>query len=106
MRVLFYLLFVLTTCPLAALVAPPPPPTVTVTYADELRSAADDALFELVAAHGSLNGVSFTLRARAPGRAEATISATGEVRSPEGAFSWGGGASPPLTLIVTAAAAG
>lgn len=74
--------------------------SVTVTYDDALRASSGDTLFEFVSAHGEMNRVTFTLRALAPGSAEASISATGEVRSAEGAFSWGGGSSPVITLVV------
>jgi hypothetical protein len=73
----------------------------TVTYTDEIRDSTPDALFEVVEAHAEMNLVTFTLRALAPGSADATISATGEVRSQDGAFSWGGGSSAPLALTVT-----
>lgn len=81
--------------------------SATVTYSGEVRGEAGDGylsrddLFEIVSAQAAMGEVTFLLRALAPGSAEAVISATGEVRSAEGAFMWGGGASIPLTLTIT-----
>lgn len=81
--------------------------SATITYFGELRGEvgegylARDDLFEIVSAQAAMGEVTFLLRALAPGSAEAVISATGEVRSAEGAFMWGGGTSDPLTLTVT-----
>lgn len=76
--------------------------SASITYDDQQRDfPAQDALFEIVAAHGEMNSVTFTLRALAPGSADAVISATGEVRTPEGAFMWSGGASEAVTLVVS-----
>lgn len=75
--------------------------SVTVTYGNEVRTLTSDSLFEIVEARAEMSLVIITLRALAPGSAEATISATGEVRTAEGAFMWGGGSSEPLTLTVT-----
>lgn len=61
---------------------------------------ASDAQFEIVAAQGEMNRVSFTLLALAAGRVEAVISATGEVRTPEGAYMWSGGTSSALAITV------
>lgn len=75
---------------------------VTVTYYNELRDALDsDAQFEIISAVGEMNRVVFTLRALAPGTVRAAISATGEVRTPEGVFMWGGGMSEELELVVS-----
>lgn len=76
--------------------------SASVSYDDQPRDLpAQDAVFEIVAAHGEMNRVTFTLRALAPGSADAILSATGEARSPEGAFMWSGGASEPLALAVS-----
>lgn len=81
--------------------------SATMTYFGELRGEVGDGylsrddLFEIVSAQAAMGEVTFLLRALAPGSAEAVISATGEVRSAEGAFMWGGAASDPLTLTVT-----
>jgi len=78
----------------------------TITYSGEVRGEVGDgylsrdSIFEIVSAQAEMNQVTFLLRALASGSAEAVISATGEVRSPEGAFMWGGGASDPLTLTI------
>ncbi len=79
---------------------------LTITYAGEVTppgvdgALARDSIFEIVSAQAALNRVSVVLRALAPGSVEAVISATGEVRTPEGAFTWSGGASQPLLLTV------
>ena len=76
--------------------------TASITYDDQPRDMpAQDALFEIVAAHGEMNTVTFTLRALAPGSADAVISATGEAHTAEGAFMWSSGASEPVTLVVS-----
>lgn len=76
--------------------------TASVTYDDQPRDMpAQDALFEIVAAHGEMNSVTFTLKALAPGSADAVISATGEARTAEGAFMWSSGASQPVMLVVS-----
>ena len=76
--------------------------SASVSYDDQPRDLpAQDAVFEIVAAHGEMNRVTFTLRALAPGDADAILSATGEARSPQGAFMWSGGASEPLALTVS-----
>jgi hypothetical protein len=63
--------------------------SASVTYDNQIRgNPAPDALFEVVAAHGEMNSVTFTLRALAPGSADAGISASGEVRTHEGAYMW------------------
>jgi hypothetical protein len=74
--------------------------SITVTYDNAVRASSGDALFEVVAARGEMNRVVFTLRALAPGSAQAVISATGEVRVHDQAFSWGGGSSSAVTLVV------
>ncbi|MCC6803430.1 MAG: hypothetical protein IT319_11130 [Anaerolineae bacterium] len=79
----------------------------SVTYDDQPRdppapeATEQDALFEIVAAHGEMNRAAFTLRALAPGSATAVVSATGEARSPEGAFMWSRGASQTVTLVIS-----
>jgi hypothetical protein len=74
----------------------------SVTYDNQPRDIpANDGLFEIVAAQGDMNSVTFTLRALAPGTSDAVISATGEVRTPEGAYMWSGGTSAALTLTVS-----
>jgi hypothetical protein len=76
--------------------------TASVTYDNQPRDLpASDGLFEIVAAQGEMNAVTFTLRALAAGTAEVSISATGEARTPEGAFMWSGGGSSALTLTVS-----
>lgn len=76
--------------------------SVTVTYDNQVReSLGANTQFALVSAAGSMNEVTFVLRALAPGTVDASISATGEVRTPEGAFMWGYGGSDPITLTVT-----
>jgi FtsP/CotA-like multicopper oxidase with cupredoxin domain len=76
--------------------------SVTVTYDNQVReSLGANAQFELVSASGSMNEVTFVLRALAPGSVDASISATGEVKSAEGAFMWGYGGSAPVTLTIT-----
>lgn len=76
--------------------------SVTVTYDNQVRdSLGANAQFALVSAVGSMNEVTFVLRALAPGTVDASISATGEVQTPEGAFMWGYGGSDPITLTVT-----
>lgn len=75
---------------------------VTVTYYNELRDVLDsDAQFEIISAVGEMNSVTFTLRALAPGTIRAAISATGEVGTPEGAFSWSGATSEELEIVVS-----
>lgn len=75
--------------------------TMTVTYTNQVRDASSDAQFEIVSATAEMNQVTFVLRALAPGTVQAVISATGEVTSPEGAFSWSYGTSEPLELVVS-----
>jgi hypothetical protein len=76
--------------------------SVTVTYDNQIReSLGANPQFELVSAAGAMNEVTFVLRAVAPGTIDVTISATGEVRTPEGAYSWGYGGSAPVTLTVS-----
>jgi hypothetical protein len=60
----------------------------------------NDDHFEIISMQAGMTGVTFAVRALAAGTVEATISATGEVQSKEGAYLWGGGSSPPLTLTV------
>lgn len=74
----------------------------SVTYDNQPRDLpAHDALFEVIAVHGEMNRATFTLRALAPGSADAVVSATGEARSPEGVFMWSGGSSEPVTLVIS-----
>lgn len=76
--------------------------SVTLTYDNQIReSLGANPQFELVSAEGTMSRVTFVLRALAPGSVDATISATGEVRSPEGAFMWSYGSSAPVTLTLT-----
>ena len=81
--------------------------SATITYYGEVQGETGDSylarddLFEIVSAQAEMYQVTFLLRALAPGSAEAVISATGEVTTPQGAFMWGGGTSEPLTLTIT-----
>lgn len=75
--------------------------TITVTYTNQVRDTSSDAQFEIVSASAEMSRVIFVLKALAPGTVQAVISATGEVTSPEGAFSWSYGTSEPLELVVT-----
>lgn len=78
---------------------------LTITYYGEVRessaAAPRDDVFEIVSAEGAMNRVTFTLRALAPGSADASIYASGEVTSPEGAFMWSSSTSPTITLTVS-----
>lgn len=78
---------------------------LTVTYYDEVRESAaavpQDDLFEIVSAQGEMNQVTFVVRALAPGSADASIYASGEVRSAQGAFMWSGVNSSTITLTVS-----
>lgn len=75
--------------------------TMTLTYTNQVRDASSDAQFEIVSADAEMSRVTFVLQALAPGTVQAVISATGEVTSPEGAFSWSWGTSEPLQLVVS-----
>jgi hypothetical protein len=76
--------------------------SASVTYDNQPRDIpASDGLFEIIAAQGDMNSVSFTLRALTPGTTSIVLSATGEVRTPEGAYMWSGGTASPLTLTVS-----
>ncbi len=75
--------------------------SATVTYANEVRGAlGSDARFEIVSAYAEMYRAEFVLRALAPGSTRATVSATGEVEAAVGAYMWGGGTSPALTLTI------
>jgi hypothetical protein len=75
--------------------------SVTITYDNQVRQALGaNPQFELVSAAAAMGDVTFVLRALAPGTVDATISATGEVKSPEGAWMWGYGGSAPITLTI------
>ena len=66
----------------------------------EQTIVSSDAQFEIVSMQGSMNEVTFTIRALAAGTVEATISATGEIKEANGTFMWSGGTAPTLTLTV------
>ena len=75
--------------------------TASVSYDNQQRGAStSDAEFEIISAQGAMNQVTFVLRARATGTAEAQISATGEARTEGGVYTWSGGGSDALTLTV------
>jgi hypothetical protein len=78
---------------------------LTITYYGEVRESAaavpQDELFEIVSAEAEMRRVTFVVRAVAPGNADASIYASGEVRSAEGAFMWSGSSSPTITLTVS-----
>ena len=79
----------------------------TITYDSRMISnvgegyLARDDKFEIVSAEADMNRVVFVLRALASGSIRASISATGEVRTPEGAFMWGVGISEELTITAS-----
>jgi len=78
--------------------------TITVPYGNSgtpsVSPTQPNAPFEIISTAEELASGLIRLRAVSAGNATLTASASGEARSPEGAFYWSHGASNPLTLIV------
>ena len=73
-----------------------------VTYENETRPQPGlSQVLELVSAEGSMDQVTFVLRAKAAGTTAVQIVATGEVQTESGAFTWSGGSSQALAIMVT-----
>jgi hypothetical protein len=72
-----------------------------VTYENQARPQPGmSQVLELVSAQGDMNQATFVLRAKAPGTAAVQISATGEVQTESGAYTWSGGSSQAIEITV------
>jgi hypothetical protein len=72
-----------------------------VTYENQARPQPGmSQVLELVSAQGDMNQATFVLRAKAPGTAAVQISATGEVQTESGAYTWSGGSSQAIAITV------
>jgi len=72
-----------------------------VTYSNEAGGQEGvSQVVRFVQAEGDMDQAAFTLLVIAPGTTSLWVTATGEVRASNGAWTWGGGGSEPIVLIV------
>ncbi len=71
-----------------------------VRYDNQEQTHVNDAQFEIVSMQAEMYHARFTLRALSAGSVDVTVSASGEVQDPSGAYSWSGRTSPALTLTI------